>query len=105
MNELIKIAKVFSDKNRVLIYALILKYNEVCVCEICDTLKLSQPLVSRHLKQMKQSGIISSKQEGKWCIYFINTTLPDIAMCYEKEIAKSIIPILPKLIVCTKMGI
>ena len=103
MDELIKTAKVFSDKNRVLIYALILKYKEVCVCEICDTLKLSQPLVSRHLKQMKQSGIISSKQEGKWCVYSINTTfLPDIAICYKKEVKKSIIPILPKLLVCKK---
>lgn len=102
MDELIKTAKVFSDKNRILIYALILKYKEVCVCEICDTLKLSQPLVSRHLKQMKQSGVISSKQEGKWCVYSVNTTLPDIAQCYEKEIKKSIIQLLPKLLVCKK---
>ncbi len=102
MDELIKTAKVFSDKNRILIYALILKYKEVCVCEICDTLKLSQPLVSRHLKQMKQSGVISSKQEGKWCVYSVNTTLPDIAQCYEKDIKKSIIQLLPKLLVCKK---
>ncbi len=102
MDELIKTAKVFSDKNRILIYALILKYKEVCVCEICDTLKLSQPLVSRHLKQMKQSGVISSKQEGKWCVYSANTTLPDIAQCYEKDIKKSIIQLLPKLLVCKK---
>ena len=102
MDELIKTAKVFSDKNRVLIYALILKYNEVCVCEICDTLKLTQPLVSRHLKQMKQSGIVSSKQEGKWCVYSVNTTLTNIVECYEKEIKKSIIQVLPELMVCKK---
>ena len=102
MDELIKTAKVFSDKNRVLIYALILKYKEVCVCEICDTLNLSQPLVSRHLKQMKQSGIISSKQEGKWCIYSTNPTLPNTAKCYQNKIKKKIIPILPKLFTCKK---
>ena len=102
MEELIKIAKVFSDKNRILIYALILKYKEVCVCEICDTLKLSQPLVSRHLKQMKQSGIISSKQEGKWCIYFINHTLSNTVKCYQNKINNEIIPILPKLLTCKK---
>ena len=69
MEKLVQIAKAFSDTNRILIVALILRDKEVCVCEICDTLELSQPLVSRHLKQLKEAHIVQSHKEGKWQIY------------------------------------
>lgn len=69
MKHLQALAKVFSDENRLLIFALIIKYDELCVCEICDTLELSQPLVSRHLKMMKEHKVFSSRPSGKWVVY------------------------------------
>ncbi len=44
---------------------------EVCVCEVSDTLNISQPLASKYLKQLKDAGIIDSEKRGKWNIYFI----------------------------------
>jgi ArsR family transcriptional regulator len=64
-----RISKAMSDTNRLKIIALILREKEVCVCEICDTLKLSQPLVSRHLKLLKEIGLLDALKEGKWVIY------------------------------------
>ena len=72
MENIVAIAKVLSDINRIKILGLLLRNKELCVCEFCDTLNLSQPLVSRHLKQIKASGMINSKQEGKWVIYSLS---------------------------------
>ncbi len=69
MKELLRLSKIFSDENRLKIITLILRDKKLCVCEICDTLKLSQPLVSRHLKKMKEADVLVAKKEKKWVIY------------------------------------
>ncbi len=67
--EALRLSKAMSDINRMQITALIQREGTVCVCEVCDTLKLSQPLVSRHLKQLKEAGVVDAKKEGKWVVY------------------------------------
>ena len=99
MEELVKLAKIFSDLNRLKILALIVRNKEVCVCEVCDTLELSQPLVSRHLKHMKEANIFNAKQKGKWVIYSLNENLHPVVQCWIKEINKELSS-LPKLIAC-----
>jgi len=69
MQKLVILAKTFSDLNRVKILSLLKRECELCVFEICDTLELSQPLVSRHLKKMREALLIESKKDGKWIIY------------------------------------
>jgi ArsR family transcriptional regulator len=101
MENIVAIAKVLSDINRIKILGLLLRNKELCVCELCDTLNLSQPLVSRHLKQMKASGIINSKQEGKWVIYSLSKTQDHIMKCYLSEIKKSTHD-LPSLAICAR---
>ncbi len=90
MENIVEIGKVFSDINRVRILLFLKKYKEVCVCEICDTLKLSQPLVSRHLKMMKRSNLIESIKVGKWAVY--KPTENKIADCLLSYITTGIIP-------------
>ena len=101
MEELVKISKIMSDINRLNILALILREKELCVCEICDTLELSQPLVSRHLRQMKYAKILDSVKEKKWVVYFLNKNKNDILNCFIKEINK-LSPSLKKLISCSR---
>lgn len=99
MEKLVKLAKIFSDINRVKIIALIYREKELCVCEICDTLKLSQPLVSRHLKQMRENGVVQTYQSGKWVIYSLhqNDTVDYLLEMIEGDIIK-----LPTVISCEK---
>ena len=101
MQRLTTIAKIFSDKNRLEIFALLLRDKKLCVCEICDTLKLSQPLVSRHLKQMREANILVTTQKKQWVYYSITEQLDPILQCWEKEISANLSSI-PKLIVCKK---
>lgn len=100
MERLVQLAKVFSDINRLKILVLVLRDTQVCVCEICDTLGLSQPLVSRHLKQMKKSNILESQQEGKWVIYSLTKSPDSILKCWIREAQKHYFSV-PDLIVCT----
>ena len=97
MDQVVQICKIFSDINRMKIVLLIKKYKEVCVCEICDTLKLSQPLVSRHLKMMKKVGIVESLQSGKWVIYKLkdNSTVNCL-------IAKTDLNTIPPIVKCSR---
>ncbi len=97
MERLVQLAKIFSDSNRVKIIALMHREKELCVCEICDTLQLSQPLVSRHLKQMREADIVQTKQSGKWMIYSLyeNETINCLLDTIQEDIDT-----LPKIISC-----
>lgn len=88
MDELVTLAKILSDINRVKMIALMHRDKALCVCEFCDTLNLSQPLVSRHLKQMKEAGIVEVKKSGKWSIYSLqnNKILDAILPMIQKDI-------------------
>jgi len=99
MKRIVQLSKIFSDSNRVKILALILRDKEICVCEICDTLLLSQPLVSRHLKQMREADILDFRQAGKWVTYFLKEERDLFLQCCITEIRKEL-PSLPKLAVC-----
>jgi len=100
MQRLIELSKIFSDKNRAKIILLVLRDKEVCVCEICDTLALSQPLVSRHLKQMREAKILEARKDKKWVNYSLNKTPDTLLKCFIEEF-KLHIKTLPNLIVCS----
>jgi len=98
MQKLVSLGKILSDINRVKILSLLQRENELCVCEFCDTLKLSQPLVSRHLKQMREADIVATQQKGKWILYSLkhNTILECILINIKDEIQE-----LPQIVSCT----
>ena len=100
MEYIVQIAKVFSDENRVRIIALLMKHESLCVCEICDTLQLSQPLVSRHLRQIKNAGVVRSVKRGKWMVYSLAEESSELS-CWFDAVRKTIHS-LPTLIVCSR---
>lgn len=71
MEELLEVYKAFADKNRVRILKMLLK-RPLCVCELADVIGISQPAISRHLKQMKSAGLLSDQKMGNWVYYRIN---------------------------------
>ncbi len=101
MQRLVALSKIFSDANRLDILALILREKQVCVCEVCDTLNLSQPLVSRHLKMMKTAQILEATQEGRWIVYALIEDPDSTLSCFINKIKKSLDTI-PKLIACNR---
>ena len=71
MERLSQIYDMLSDKNRLRILKL-LEYKPMCVCELTYVLGISQPSVSRHLRRLKDTGLVGSRQDGFWSEYFIN---------------------------------
>lgn len=55
--------KIVGEKSRLQILC-ILRQGEHCVCEILEHLDLSQSLVSHHLRDLKDAGIVKSKKNG-----------------------------------------
>ena len=53
-----------------------LRDGEKCVCEITPRLKLHQPVVSRHLKILKNAGLVKRRKKGTWHMYSI--TNPEV---------------------------
>ena len=62
---------VLSGPLRIAILEL-LKERELCVCELSDALGVSGSRLSFHLKTLKDSQLISSRQEGRWIYYSLN---------------------------------
>jgi ArsR family transcriptional regulator len=60
--------KALADQTRLRIIAL-LTGNERCVCELRDQLDVPQPLLSFHLKTLRNAGIITDRRDGRWVHY------------------------------------
>ena len=63
-----RVFKALADPTRVRILGL-LAGGEVCVCHLHESLRLSQPLVSRHLAYLRRAGLVETRKEGLWVHY------------------------------------
>lgn len=50
----------------------LLKKQELCVCDLCDRLNVSQSKLSFHLKTLKEAKLIRPRQQGRWVYYSLN---------------------------------
>ncbi len=60
-----------SDPLRIQVIEL-LRSQELCVCELCDRLEVTQSKLSFHLKNLKEADLVRSRQEGRWIYYSLN---------------------------------
>ena len=71
-NELSQIAKALAHPARIAIIQHLLKVNQ-CICgDIVDKVALAQPTISKHLKELKNIGIIKGTIEGTSISYCID---------------------------------
>ena len=66
--DLAELFKVFGDSTRIRIL-FVLFGSEVCVCDLAETLNMTQSAVSHQLKILKQAKLVSSRREGKSVFY------------------------------------
>ena len=87
-NELQKNARVFKalcDPNRLAILEL-LQSGEKCACVLLEQLDLKQSGLSYHMKILCESGIVISRQEGKWTHYRLSGEGRDRAVALLKQL-------------------
>lgn len=68
----ITLLKCICEDTRFNILELLQENKEMSVNELVLKLKKDQPLVSHHLKALKQCKIVNSKENGKSTLYFIS---------------------------------
>lgn len=66
-----KVFKAVCDEKRLYIIDL-LRQGERCACQLLEDLDISQPSLSYHMKILVESGIVRSRQDGKWTHYSIS---------------------------------
>lgn len=66
--ELADFFKVFADSTRIRILTVLLG-EELCVCDLAETLGMNQSAVSHQLKILKQAKLIRNRREGKQVYY------------------------------------
>lgn len=66
-----KVFKALCDEKRLRILEL-LRGGEKCACVLLEQLDLGQSGLSYHMKILVESGIVESRQEGKWTHYKIS---------------------------------
>ncbi|ECK8474006.1 ArsR/SmtB family transcription factor [Campylobacter jejuni] len=75
MQKFLTIISAINDESRVLILYHLLKYQELCVCDLQELLNMGQSRLSRHLKILKDAGFLYVKRKGTWAYYGINNEL------------------------------
>lgn len=66
--DLAELFKVFGDSTRIRILFVLFEA-EVCVCDLAETLNMTQSAVSHQLKILKQNKLVRSRREGKSVFY------------------------------------
>lgn len=64
----VRVFKAFCDENRLRILEL-LSRDEKCVCDLMEKMGLGQSRLSYHMKILLESGVVESRQAGKWTHY------------------------------------
>lgn len=77
--------KALCDPNRLAVLEL-LQSGEKCACVLIDALNIGQSGLSYHMKILCESGIVESRQEGKWTHYQISRVGSENAMILLKSL-------------------
>jgi ArsR family transcriptional regulator, arsenate/arsenite/antimonite-responsive transcriptional repressor len=63
------IFKALADETRLRMLALLLDQPELCVCHFERVLEITQSKASRHLRYLRNAGLLHDRREGVWMYY------------------------------------
>jgi len=72
MDKIGRIFKALSDETRLTIMGLVLKHGHLCVCEVERVLGITQSKASRHLRYLRDAGVLEDERDG----LIVNYRLP-----------------------------
>jgi ArsR family transcriptional regulator len=94
--------QALSDNTRLRIVRLLATTNqEICLCELVDALQEPQYKLSRHLKALRQAGLLTSQKDGRWVyhrlaedpdylqqLYTMVRSLPDSNESFNRDVKR-----------------
>lgn len=81
--------KCLADETRLTCILLIAHHEQLCVCQLTDSLRVSQPKISRHLAELRKCGVVVDTRQGKWVYYSLNPKLPEWVSTIIESVAKA----------------
>jgi ArsR family transcriptional regulator len=62
--QLDEVFKALSNDTRLAIMGLIFRHGHLCVCEVEQILGITQPKASRHLRYLRDAGVLEDERDG-----------------------------------------
>ncbi len=76
--------QALADSTRVRIMRLLAETREeACLCELVDSLLEPQYKLSRHVKTLRQAGLLSAEKEGRWVYHGLVEGIPYLDRMHE----------------------
>lgn len=72
ISDLSSLLKLVGEESRLKLLCL-LRQGKHCVCEMLEHFDMSQSLVSHHLSDLKDDGLIQNRREGRQIFYSLTT--------------------------------
>ena len=73
-----QVFKALGDERRLRLLNLFIQSNKkICVCELTDALLIPQYQISKHLKVLRDLGLVRTTREGTWVYYEANWDFSD----------------------------
>lgn len=69
MRDVAQLFKVLADEARLKMLWLLFNNEELCVCDIMETLGITQSKASRHLATLRHAGLVTDRKVGAWSYY------------------------------------
>lgn len=90
MDNVTALFKALSDRNRLRVIAALMRYDELCACQIIELMQVTGATVSRHMGVLIASGLVDSRKEGRWVYYRMRRQVAFTALLgwLEQQLAK-----------------
>ncbi len=73
MEQLGRVFKALADETRLTIMALVFRHGPLCVCEVEQVLGVTQSKASRHMRYLRDAGVLEDERDG----VVVNYRLPE----------------------------
>ena len=82
-----KVLKALAHPARLKLVDVLSEHDEVCVCDLTDSIGSDMSTVSRHLAQLKNAGIVESEKHGQMVFYRLRVKcLTSLFACIESVV-------------------
>jgi len=79
-----EIFQALAEETRLrIIRLMVVTAEESCLCELVDSLLEPSYKLSRHLKILRQAGLLSSQKEGRWVYHQLVTESPYLELLHS----------------------
>ncbi|MAS03818.1 MAG: transcriptional regulator [Ahrensia sp.] len=76
MADPVKILSALAEPTRFAAMTMLSDGGEHCVCELMDKLGATQSRMSRHMKILKDAGLVTDRRDAQWVRYRRNDAMP-----------------------------